>query len=242
MNELATRLGALYDKADALTPGEKLAIGPALVGHVLDRSAMDGLFWLKWVSTRDEADPHQSVKPFPIHLPYVRAFWKVMEDNQRVVLAKSRQMLVSWTVCAFCCWIARFRPNQAVFWQSQQYEDAAMMIAMPEGGYRGRCQFIEETLESWMRLPIKCSEGRIQYPNGSLIQAVAGGANKVRGKVVSLYVGDEFAHQEDQAGVYSAVGPLMQKGARAIFVSTPNGSDNFFATLWHGRPVGAVKP
>ena len=75
------------------------------------------------------------------------------------------------------------------------------------------------------------------YPNGSFIEALAGGANQVRGKVFSVYVGDEFAHQEDQRGVYTSVAPLIQKGSRAILVSTPNGSDNLFATLFHGRQV-----
>jgi phage FluMu gp28-like protein len=66
---------------------------------------------------------------------------------------------------------------------------------------------------------------------------MAGGADKVRGRVVSVYVGDEFAHQDDQDGVFTAVAPLLQKGAKGIFISTPNGA-NMFATLYHGRPLG----
>ena len=43
---------------------------------------------------------------------------------------------------------------------------------------------------------------------------------------------------EDQEGVYLSVAPVVQKGAKAFFVSTPNGTSNQFATLYHGRPVG----
>ena len=147
-------------------------------------------------------------------------------------------MMVSWEVVAFCVWWARFKPNQVILWQTKAWEDAVRMVAMPEGGFEGRAQFIESHLPDWLRLPAKISEGRIQYPNGSMIQALAGGADKVRGLVPSVFVGDEFAHQEEQDGVYTAVAPLMQKGAKVVFVSTPNGASNVFATLYHGRPVG----
>ena len=228
----------LNAKLATATEAEAGAIIGALRDDAVGRCATDGLFWLSFVRTRDEADPSQSVKPFPVHLDYLKELWRVLSTEQQVVIAKSRQMLVSWIVVAFCVWTARYTPNQAIYWQSQQYDDAAGMISLPTGGYTGRGQFLEEQLPSWLKTSAKFSEGRIQYPNGSMIQALAGGADKIRGKVVSIYVGDEFARQEDQSGVYTAVSPLMQKGARAIFVSTPNGASNQFAILYHGRPVG----
>jgi len=198
----------------------------------------DGLFWLRYVYTRDEADPSQAVKPFPVHLEYVQQVWWILDHARFGVIAKSRQMLMSWLIAAHACWWARFKGNQAVYYQTKSFEDAIAMVAMPEGGFEGRCQFIESHQPEWLRQRIKCSEGRIQYPNGSIIQALAGGADKIRGKTASRIYEDEFAMQDDQDGVYTAVAPLIQKGAAAFFVSTPNGSENLFATLYHGRPVG----
>src|SRR5574338_391410 len=200
-------------------------------------AADDGLFFLKFAVTRDEADPLAPVKPFPIHLTYVRQVWEVLSRDQRVVIAKSRQMMVSWCVAAFAVWWARHRPNQAVYYQTKAWEDAVAMISMPEGGFEGRCQFLESHLPAWLHVPYKASEGRIQYANGSIIQALAGGADKIRGKVASVIIEDEFALQDDQKGVYTAVAPLIQKGTKAIFVSTPNGTSNYFSTLWHGRDM-----
>ena len=206
----------------------------ALLRH---RSNEDGLFWLKFVLTRDEADPGHSIKPFPVHLGYLREFWTVLHDHSLVVVAKSRQMLVSWAVAAFCVWTARSKPHQAVYWQAQKAEDAVSMVCAPEGATQARCQFIEANLPEWMRVPIKPVEGRLQYPNGSCITALAGGADKIRGKTASLIVLDEFAHFDEQQGVYTSIAPLIQKGAKAVIVSTPNGSTNLFATLFHGRDV-----
>ena len=205
---------------------------------LLQLCGRSGLFWLQFVNTRDEADAENSVKPFPTQLEYVRELWGVLESRQAVVIAKSRQMLVSWVLAAFACWLARFHAHKGVYWQSQQWRDAVGMVCMPSGGFQGRAQFIEQNLPAWLRVPLKESEGRLQYPNGSIIEALSGGPDQVRGKTISLYIGDEFAYQTDQEGVYKAVSPLIQKGARAVFVSTPNGSANQFATLFHGRPVG----
>jgi phage FluMu gp28-like protein len=214
-----------------VTPDQAVAL-------TLAQAAADGLFWLRHVKTRDESDPLQSTKPFPLHLKYVRELWTILRDSQRVVIAKSRQMFVSWEVAAFVLHTARFKPNQAIYWQAQQWDEAVEKVCMPTGGFMGRCQFMEKNLPDWMRLPVKESEGRLQYPNGSIIQALAGGADKARGKTFSIYVGDEFAHQEDQSGVFMTIAPLLQKGAKGIFISTPNGTSNEFATIYHGREVG----
>ena len=234
---------------DLLTPAEWQQLEKAHAnGRVTDQEILavtrhhcehDGTFWLRYVQTRDEADPSAAQKPFPIHLDYIKQLWWIFDNSRFGVIAKSRQMLVSWCIAAHSVWWARHKPNQAVYYQTKAFEDAIAMVAMPEGGFEGRCQFIETHLPSWMQVRMKISEGRIQYPNGSIIQALAGGADKIRGKTASRIYEDEFAFQDDQDGVYTAVAPLMQKGAAAFFISTPNGSGNLFATLYHGRPVGS---
>ena len=227
----------VLQRLDGLSDSDAVLLATGLKGDLLDRSRLDGAMFLRFVTTRDEADPEQPTKLFPTYKPYILPLWKCFASNQRVVIAKSRQMLASWIVCAYCVWWARFRPHQAVFFQSQQYEDACGMVSQAEGQTQGRCQFIESYLPEWLKVPAKFQEGLISYPNGSFIQAVAGGADKIRGKVPSVYVGDEFAKQTEAAGVYQTLAPLLQKGARAILIGTPNGTDNMFATIYHGRPV-----
>ena len=206
------------------------------------RADTDGLFWLGHVLTRDEADPLNSVKPFPVDLHYLRELWELFTDRNLVVIAKSRQMLVSWVVAAFCVWTARSKPHQAVYWQAQKSEDAVSMVCAPDGAAMARCQFIEAHLPDWLRQDVKPIQGVLQYPNGSIIQALAGGADKIRGKTASLVVLDEFAHMMEQKEIYTSVAPLIQKGAKAIIVSTPNGSNNYFSTLYHGRDMSEATP
>lgn len=232
-------LDTVLDTAAGLPKAQAEALVGTLQSKIHDKCASDGLFWLKFVKTRDEADPHEPIKPFPVHKAYCQALWADLLVPEPTVIAKSRQMVVSWALAAFCVWWARYRPHQAIYWQTKAWKDAVGMVCMPVGGFAGRCQFIEDHLPPWMRQAYKPSEGRIQYPhNGSMIQALSGGADQIRGTTPSVLVEDEFAHQEDQLGVYTAVAPLIQKHAKLIFASTPNGADNTFATLFHGRPVG----
>jgi len=235
-------LEVLLGRLSTLEPRAREELFAGLVTEILDRCAMDGLFWLKFVKTRDEADPNNPVKPFPVHQEYTQQLWRDYMEPEPSCVAKSRQMIVSWETAAFCVWTARFKPTTAVYWQTKAWPDAVGMICMPSGGFSGRCQFIEDHLPDWMKSPYKPSEGRIQYPNGSMIQALSGGADQSRGKTGSLMVLDEFAFQEDQEGVYTAIAPLIQKQAKLIIISTPNGTANTFATLWHGRPVGEEVP
>lgn len=242
MSASQEELKQLLRRTDSLSPREAQVVLASLAGEVGKRCAQDGLFWLRFVLTRDEADAASAVKAFPIHLEYVRLIWQQLETKQKIVIAKSRQMLMSWMLAAFAVWWARYKANQGVYWQTKAWDDAVAMICMPSGGFQARCQFIEENLPTWMKQEYKASEGRIQYSNGSIIQALAGGADKIRGKTASVYVSDEFAFQEDQDGVYTAVAPLIQKGSKVIFISTPNGTSNAFATLYHGRNVAQETP
>ena len=221
-----------------MTPTAAEGVVTSLREEAISRCMEEGQFFLRFVRTRDEADPENPVKPFPVDKEYVLALWDVFATRQRVVVAKSRQMMVSWVACVFCVWWARFRPNQYVVWQTQREEDAFKMVSTAGGdkdaGYLGRMQFIERHLPSWLQQAVRQSEGRLSYRNGSAIEAVAGGANQVRGKVASVIIEDEFAHQSESRGVYQAVAPLIQKATKFIAISTPNGMDNVFAKLYHG--------
>jgi hypothetical protein len=230
-----------------LPPDKSDALLRAVRQEVLLRCQTDGWFWTAFVRTKDEADPAESTKAFPQQLDYVRAYWALMATKPRLAVAKSRQMLVTWATCAYMVWVARFHPNTAVLYQTQSEDDANGMVSVAgstkDGGYFGRCQFIERHLPPWMQLPVRDPEGQLTYPNGSIIRALPGGANKIRGKTGTLIVLDEMAFLEEAKASYTAIAPLVQKGAQLIAISTPNGgAGNFFYHLWHGLALDAVTP
>jgi len=215
----------------------------ALRYETLKRCGDDGIFFLQFVQTRDEADPNFTVKPFPVHYPHVPAIWRTFDAHQKTIIAKSRQTMASWLVCAYAVWWARHKPNQHVIVMTQKYEDAIKLVSMAGGGkdatFLGRCQFIERHLPQWMQqINVREGEGRISYEHGSLIEAVAGGADQIRGKVASLIILDEFAYMTESRGVWTTVAPLVQKGMKVIIISTPNGAEgSIFYHLYMGIPI-----
>jgi hypothetical protein len=234
-------LARLRAAEDTMTPRQAQLAVAGLAQEILARCATDPVYWLRYVRTRDEADPEEAVKPFPAHLDYARRLVALLHTEPQVAIAKSRQMLASWCASIAMTHRARFRAHQHVIYQTQNWPDAVKMVAMPGGGgsFTGRCQFIEQNLPGWMQIPgVSYTEGRVLYPNGSMIEALPGGADKVRGKTPSLIVLDEMAFLEDAKPTYTAIAPLRQKGAHLIMISTPNGAEgNLFYHLWHGLPI-----
>ncbi len=74
--------------------------------------------------TQDEHDPTVFAKPFPRYV-YVREIADILQFERRIAIEKSRQMIMSWVVCAFVLWVGMFRPNTLAFVQSKKEEDAA---------------------------------------------------------------------------------------------------------------------
>lgn len=81
-------------------------------------------FLFQHAMTQDEHDPTVFAKPFPRH-EYIRYIADVLQFERRIAIEKSRQMIMSWVVCAFVLWVGMFRPNVLFFIQSKKEEDAA---------------------------------------------------------------------------------------------------------------------
>ena len=164
------------------------------------------------------------------HLPRVRGSGRIPNLLKAVYARKARPAVIA-NVRGFSL---RLRPSEFVdgwllfgaqFWDEDEI------------------RFIERNLPPWMQQAIRDPEGQITYPNGSIIMALPGGANKVRGKTPTVIVLDEMAFLEEAKATYTAIAPLVQKGAQLICLSTPNGgAGNFFYHLWHGLALDAVTP
>ena len=211
---------------------------------MIDRCAKDPLVYARFVKTRDEADADASVKPFPIDQPDVRQFVTDIHREQKSAAAKSRQVMATWSVCLYMTYVARFHDHRHVIFQTQKWDDAVEKVCMAggasAGGFTGRCQFIERHLPAWLKQKVVESEGRLMYPNGSMIEALAGGKDQIRGKTPSLIVLDEMAFLDEAKATYTSIAPLIQKGTKFIAISTPNGAEgNFYWHLFHGIPMAA---
>lgn len=180
------------------------------------------------MKTRDESvvDPSQSVRPCPDKL-YLRNLLEQLHDPQIPILliAKSRQLFVTWLVCIYLCWRARFMQNQLIFIQSKKEEDAANLV-FAKGPGLARIDFVEENLPWWMKLERITSMGQQIYPNSSKIWGIPQGSDIIRSYTGSVLFSDEFAFQPFAEEAYKAAKPSCKK---IIGVSSAN--PGFFARL-----------
>jgi len=83
--------------------------------------------------------------------------------------------------------------------------------------------------------PAVCKSSEVRYANGSRVVALPANPNTARGYSAHLVL-DEFAFHEDSAAIWRAILPSITNPLRGLLkvrvLSTPNGPQNAFHTLW----------
>jgi len=194
----------------------------AFLGELDEAYKRDFWAWLiNEVYTQDEAT--QSKRPWP-DKAYLRDVAWLLQNEQLLLLPKSRRMMISWILAAYCVWKARYFPHNAVFIQSETEQKSAFIVDK-------RCVFIEENLaEPLLRRPFRSirthqgSIGRITYEDtGSYIWAIPQGEDVIRTYTFSVLFMDECEFQAEGARALASALAIAEKKAQIILVSTSNG-------------------
>jgi len=225
---------------------------------------LDSGLWifLKYVRTKDEHDGTNPIKALPVDpdtgktLAYILATFHQLLRNEQLCVPKSRQIMVSWILAIFCCWMARSRKHALILWQSKKEEDSAKMVSMGKDDIdSARITFIEthlqnadETPATWLMDPkIRAGKGafynRVIWKNGSVVEGVAQGGDQVRSRVPTLYINDESAFQDEFGKAYEAAQPAVMGGGKAVYVSSA--APGYFCDLvndFHGYMEGREPP
>ena len=194
----------------------------------------DSGFWkfARLVQTKDEHDRDNPVKSLDLDkFQYMNVVWLHMLHLNRMLMPKSRQVRMSWAAAIFSAWYVRTAPHRLVIYQSMKDDDATLMVSRgKDDPVGGRISFIEHHLPWWLKdynivsgkgnrvgeliyTPKLSSDQGIVIPwTGSRVIAVPQGANQVRGKVPSLYIGDEAGLWDDFRETWGAVAPAVRSG------------------------------
>lgn len=201
------------------------------------------------VLTKDEHDLTRPIKPLP-ETPYLRTLLDCLLVSGRLLsparathalawglslllleemghsgicfIEKSRQMLVTWLLCAYARWRAGALPHQLLLVQSKKEEDAANLVFIKEPGV-ARISFIEHHLPGHLRCltwPRSAAFGRLYFPNGSQIWAIPEGGEIIRSNTASVVLADEAAYQPAFGESYTAALPAVKGGGQYIAVSS----------------------
>jgi hypothetical protein len=191
-----------------------------------------------FVRTFDEHDTENRRKPFPRKKYLYRALQHIHDTKIGDVCAisKSRQMLITWLMCAYAVWEARFHEHSRVMIQSKKADDAYALVYR-NNWYQPRCGFIERALPPWLRLRgTKGIRGELIYPNGSSIWGIPQGPDMFRSYTATLVICDEACFQPEFEDAYKAALPMCKggsgstSGGRIVLVTTA-ASNTFYAKL-----------
>jgi len=187
-------------------------------------------FLTECVWTLDQASQQVRRFPDPADVPctcglscknYIQHLVTRWLHEKRLLVPKSRRVLVSWTMVALHCWLARFFPGSTIAFVSRKQglndsEGAAELVR--------RVKFIEEHLPADIEpLPFQYNFARLKYPTiGSEIIGVAQGADQLRQYTLTAIFADEMAYWELAHDTYSASLPTLEGGGRFTGVSSAN--------------------
>lgn len=200
----------------------------------LEKIRNDPWEFLKLVRTKDQVDKLRPIKPYPVHLEYLRLYVRLWQRENKIAVPKSRRMLMSWTNISLFTWDALFHRNRDFAFVSKKEEDAADLV--------DRAQFIIDNLDI-TQFPKELIPryqkkfGALYIPDlDSKIRGFPQGEDQLRQYTFSGLLFDECAFWEKAEQSFSASLPTIDSvseggGGRIVMLSSP--APGFFKRLVH---------
>lgn len=200
--------------------------------EIRDRQfADDPYLWMtEIVKTKDEAS--QAVRPFPKDKPYIKDALDCLRSGyNKIAFPKSRRMFASWIVSLWVTHTARYWPNHAIYWQSEQEQKAAFVVDE-------RCKFVEDNLPQLYRREYEAYKaksgqvGKLIYKGtGSYILGIAQGDSQIRSYTPSILVMDECEFMPEAHKALKAALSTVEKEAKIVLLSTSDGPSGILAGI-----------
>lgn len=207
--------------------------------------------FLPYVKTKDAHQKRNPVRPLPVaEKDFLKVLFLFMLCFDRLLVPKSRQMMVSWALSAYDVWHTMSAPYRHTVYQTKKESDSHAMVTEgrknPAGG---RMDFIVQNLPEFLQdeniisgqgnlvgsmvfSPNEFDEDGSHIPwYGSRIEAVPGGPDQVRSKTASKVSVDEGAFHDSLKKVVTAVNQAVADGGQFHIVSSVDSGSDFNALV-----------
>jgi len=198
-----------------------------------------GLFyWLKhYCWTWDRARKRKAEYPL---WPFQRAFLKELEKQGCILVEKSRDLMVTWTVCEYMLWHVQFDPYWTGFATSRREAEVDNGgAAATTASIFGRIRFSWMEQPAWLRTALKFSHLKIVNQEEGMHTEITGeSANPHVGRSSDVFFkwGDEFALVEQSEKAHAA---MLGGGFNTLlYTSTSNLTGNEFYRLRSKKDSG----
>lgn len=150
-------------------------------------------------------------------------------NNRFNIAMLPRQCGKTTIAAAYLLWYAMFNMDKTILIAAHQFSGASEIMLRIYHAYQAmpdfiRCGAMTENKQS------------LSFDNGSRIVATATTEKTGRGMAISLIYMDEFAFVDRRIAeaLWASIAPTLSTGGSCIITSTPNHTDDLFATIWRG--------
>lgn len=194
-------------------------------GKSITRATEDFPYFLTtYVRTLDEHDHALPTKPIP-DKEYIKEIASLMQHEEKLLVEKSRQMMVTWIASAYALWFTMFHEGRRTFIQSKKEKDANATLDRVKFIYRNLPEALKQRFLADEPMPYCLMTW---HSRNSVIQAIPQGADVLRQYTASLIISDEMAFQEQAEEAYVASMPTLVGGGQFIGISSPNFKEHFY--------------
>jgi hypothetical protein len=172
--------------------------------------------------------PNNTKKPLFYLYPFQESALHALQNKKRVIFLKSRQMGITTLLEAYSLLEATFKPNSTILLISIKENMAIKMLKAIKEMYRELPDFLKVGVSNSIGTKIGTTL-RIEFDNGSVIEAQAATESTGRGIAATHVIFDEIAFQQFADEIYTALQPTLAfTDGQFIMNSTPYGVGNLY--------------
>ena len=159
--------------------------------------------------------------------PFQEKVLHLMQENPYSIILKSRQLGLSTLSAGYSLWMMLFHKDKNILCIATKQETARNMVT--------KVKFMYDNLPSWLQIGFtENNKLALRLKNGSQVKAVSAASDAGRSEAISLLIIDEAAFIEENRieEIWGSSQQTLSTGGKAIVLSTPNGTGNFFHRMW----------
>ena len=159
--------------------------------------------------------------------PFQEKLLTLLTKHDKSVILKSRQLGISTLSAGIALHMMLFQKDKNILVIATKQETAKNLVT--------KVRFMYDQLPSWLKLPaVENNRLSIRLKNGSQIKAVSAAGDAGRSEAISLLIIDEAAFIEENRieDIWGSAQQTIATGGRAIILSTPNGTGNWYHRQW----------
>ena len=165
--------------------------------------------------------------------PFQEGVLNLLNKNERSIILKSRQLGISTLSAGMALHMMVFQKDKSILVVATKQDTAKNLVT--------KVKYMYDGLPSWLQIGfVENNKLALRLKNGSQVKAVSAASDAGRSEAISLLIVDEAAFIEENRieDIWGSSQQTLSTGGKAIVLSTPNGTGNFFHRMWNKAEEG----